>query len=379
METITLPAIEIVQDGSRLLLTKMRAGDLAKFTKVDPYVSTKAFDDPDQGYQRPAEIPRIKKFANWLKNEVEEGNTVSMPTSILLSARGSDVTLSPNGTITLKSSNKLPLIDGQHRQRGFLYLIEDKGMKQFANYEVPVVIMLSLDKMGEMRQFNTVNGTQKSVRLDLVNMILTQLTQHEGESAIKSSDLWKVVVSQVTKRLNDEIGGPWYDRIVMPDMRMYNKEEVEEDSTLLHRRTSRATSFMTAIKPIENLVSDHYKSINVAEREDALYAVLDGFWRALRRLNPTCFNEADNYVMLKTPGIFALHKLCFWVMKDMRVGKRDWTEDQFQEMLKDSSWLTDPSKWFVGSEEESRGEAAHFGSMKGFSELADLLYEDIRP
>jgi DGQHR domain-containing protein len=379
VQTITLPAIEIVQDGSRLLLTKMRAGDLVEFTKVDPYVSTKAFDDPDQGYQRPAELPRIKKFANWLKHEVEEGNTVSMPTSILLSARGSDVALSPNGTITLKSSNKLPLVDGQHRQRGFLYLIEDKGMKQFANYEIPVVIMMSLDKVGEMRQFNTVNGTQKSVRLDLVNMILTQLTQQEGDTAVKSSDLWRVVVSQATKHLNDETSGPWFDRIVMPDMRTYTKEETEADPELRHRRVVRATSFMTAIKPIESLVADHYKSGTAAQREDNLYHVLDGFWRALRRLNPICFNKADDYVMLKTPGIFALHKLCFWVMKDMRVGKRDWTEDQFQEMLKDSSWLTDPSKWFVGSDVQDRGEAAHFGSMKGFAELADLLYEDLRP
>jgi hypothetical protein len=35
--------------------------------------------------------------------------------------------------------------------------------------------MMGIDKIGEMRQFNTVNGTAKSVRTDLVNMILTQL------------------------------------------------------------------------------------------------------------------------------------------------------------------------------------------------------------
>ena len=210
-------------------------------------------------------------------------------------------------------------------------------------------------------------------------MILTQLAQHEGDNAVRSGDLWRVVVSQVTKRLNDDPGGPWFDKIVMPDMRTYTKEEVEDDTNLRHQRIVRATSFMTSIKPIESLVADHYKSVSASQRENYLFHVLDGFWRALRYLNPICFDEADDYVMLKTPGVFALHKLCFSVMKDMRVGKRDWVEGQFKEMLEDSSWLTDPSKWFVGSDDQDRGEAAHFGSMKGFAELADLLEEDLNP
>ena len=39
------------------------------------------------------------------------------------------------------------------------------------------------ESIGEMRQFSVVNGTQKSVRTDLVNMILAQLSEVEGEEA----------------------------------------------------------------------------------------------------------------------------------------------------------------------------------------------------
>jgi DGQHR domain-containing protein len=377
--TLTLPAIELRQGGSRLLVTKMRAGDLADFTKVDHYDNNKDFDDPNQGYQRPVEQPRVKKFANWLRKESEGGSQVRMPTAILLSARSTDVVLSQNGTITLKSRNKLPLIDGQHRSRGFECAIEQKGLTEFADFEVPVVIIQDIDKVGEMKQFRTVNGEQKSVRTDLVNMILTQLVEREGEESVKEAEHWKVVASHVVKRLNETKDSPWFDRIVMPDQRAYSKEEQSDNPELRHRRIARATSFIAALKPIESYRS-HVDSgrKTIQEKADALFEVVDSFWHAVRDMNPDCFNEANEYVMLKTPGIFSLHRLCLHVMKDMYVGRRKWTQDEFRLMLKPCTELSDPSYWAVGSNEGNRGDAAKYGSMKGFTELADLLYESLR-
>jgi DGQHR domain-containing protein len=377
--TLTLPAIELRQGGTRLLVTKMRAGDLADFTKVDHYVNSKSFDDANQGYQRPVEQPRVKKFANWLRREAEDGGQVRMPTAVLLSARSTDVVLSPNGTVTLKSRNKLPLIDGQHRSRGFEYAIDQKGLTEFADFEIPVVIMQDIDKVGEMKQFRTVNGEQKSVRTDLVNMILTQLVEREGEESVREAEHWKVVASHVVKRLNEDPNGPWFDRIVMPDQRTYSKEEQAENSELRHRRIARATSFITALKPIENYISHVQPGRQtIQEKAELLFNVVDAFWRAVRDMNPDCFDEANNYVMLKTPGIFALHRLCLHVMKDMYIGRREWTQDEFRFMLESCAELSNPSYWAVGSDEGDRGDAAKYGSMKGFTELADLLYESLR-
>jgi len=284
--SLTLPAIEIKQNGTRALLTRMRAGDLADFTRVDPFDAEKTFDDPEQGYQRPAEEPRIRKFANWLRTEVESGGHVRMPTALLLSSRGTETILAPNGTVTLKSNNKLALIDGQHRKRGFEYAINEKGIQELGDYEVPVGIMLDIDKLGEMRQFRTVNGEQKSVRTDLVNMILTQLVEQEGEDSIKGSDLWKVAAAHVVRRLNADADGPWFDRIVMPDQHSYSKEEIAEDPARVHRRTARATSFITSLKPIEQFL-DVIKpgSRTVHEKAEDLYAVVNSFWRAIRNMS----------------------------------------------------------------------------------------------
>lgn len=380
MKTITLPAIELRQNGTRLLITKMRAGDLETYTRIDPFDTNRDFADPEQGYQRPAEVPRVKKFGNWMKKELEGGGNVRMPTALLLSSRGSEVVLSPNGTITLKESNKLPLIDGQHRRRGFEWAIHERGVSALADFELPVVILQDIDKVGEMNQFRIVNSEQKSVRTDLVNFILTQLVAREGDDAVEEKHEWKVVASLVTKRLNEDEGGPWHDRIVMPDQRAYSKEEIAEDPSLQHLRTARATSFITSLKPIDAYLDDlRPGSATLEQRADTLFAVLDGFWRAVRKRNPKAFDSADDYVMTKTPGIFALHRMCLSLMKDMYRGHRDFDEAGFAHMLKKASLVADPSYWSVGDTEAKRGDASKYGSMKGFTELGDLLYDEVKP
>lgn len=374
MNTLTIPAIEIKQNGTRLLITKIRAGDLPRFTEIEIYDAKKDIADPDQGYQRQPESARIKKFANWLSKENEEGQ-VRMPTAVLLSSRNSDLVLSPSGTITLKEHNKLALVDGQHRVRGFEYAINEKGHVEFADYEIPVVILMEIDKLGEMRQFNTVNGTVKSVRTDLVNMILSQLAEHEGADAVRESEHWKVVVSRAVTMLNAEKSGPWEDQIVMPNSSGYSKDEIEADSALGHHRIVRATSFMTSLKPIEDYLAVHHSkpTDSLDERAKRLFTIVSEFWKAVREKMPECFEKADDYVIQKTPGVFALHTLCKQLLPAMHTGRRAWTKTEFKVMLDSSDELANPEFWSAGSNESDRGEAAKYGSMKGFKELSELI------
>ena len=299
-----------------------------------------------------------------------------MPTALLLSARNAEVVLSPDGTITLKDTNPLPLVDGQHRQLGFEYAIVNKGMTQFADYEIPIVIMQDLDIIGEMKQFRTVNSEAKSVRTDLVNMILTQVVEQEGEESVNATDLWRVVVSHVVSRLNADVDGPWFDKIVMPDQTTYSKADHLRDPSLRHKRVARATSFMTALKPIEKYVSENRRGKDSIEgRADDLFKAVDAFWRAVRSASPICFENSADYVMQKTPGIFSLHQLCHSVMKDMHWGKREFTEAEFRHMLRDCEDIAAPQKWFISTNAQQSGEYTKYGSMKGFAEMADLLKE----
>src|ERR1041385_726435 len=181
--------ISFEQSGYRCFSGVMVASDLIRFTTVDRYDPSKSLEDPKQGYQRPEEKPRVKKFANFLrKNERPVA-----PTSVLLSSRGVDLHYNPETReIELRDSGKLQIVDGQHRIAGFSYAIDDKGLKQFSGFPIPFVILDKIEKIGEMKQFRIVNGEAKSVRTDLVNTILAQLSIQEGEDAIDEKDKWKV-------------------------------------------------------------------------------------------------------------------------------------------------------------------------------------------
>ncbi|MCV5754768.1 hypothetical protein OFN51_38810, partial [Escherichia coli] len=75
--------------------------------------------------------------------------------------------------LTLPFDEKLQIVDGQHRIEGLRYAIEEKGVDYLRDFPIPFVIMETPNRVVEMNQFRTINGTAKAVRTDLVNAILT--------------------------------------------------------------------------------------------------------------------------------------------------------------------------------------------------------------
>ena len=98
--------------------------------------------------------------------------------------------------------------------------------------------------------------------------------------------------------------------------------------------------------------------------------IVSAFWGAVRRLNPSAFEAPSDFVLQKTPGIFALHRMCARLLPMMHIARRDWDEANFFAMLEPCVDLGDAEYWNAET-----GEAAKYGSMKGFAELADLLEE----
>lgn len=371
---ITLPAIPLAQDGHTVYLTSIRAEDLAAFTKVDRYDPNLPIDHPDQGYQRSEEMPRVKKLANWFRQTLDRGDGVLMPTSLLASTRKKSLDYDPNrGTLTLSSKDKLHLVDGQHRRAGLLFAINEKGRDELRDFQIPLVIVEGLSTEDEMRQFAVVNSTQKSVRTDLVNMILTQLAAEEGDESIRENDQWKVVVSRAVQGLNDDPQGPWHDVVVMPNETAFNKADLARSPELEHKKLVRATSFMSSLKPIYDYLDQSFwdvRGLTTAERGTELAAIVSVFWSAIRQLNPQAFAQPGQYVLQKTPGLFALHRLCKRILPVMHEARRPWDIENFVAMLEPCAELADPSFW-----DRAGGDASKYGSMKGFAELSDLLWE----
>lgn len=375
--TITLPAFKFHQDGHNLFLTLMEADDLDRFTKIDHYNPDLASDDQRQGYQRREEAPRVKRLGNWLKNKVDAEESILLPTALLASTRNADVVFdSKASTITLSTKNQLHIVDGQHRRAGLLYAIREKKREALKTFPVPLVVIENLSKQEEMEQFALVNGTQKGVRTDLVNMILTQLAAAKGDDAIQEKDQWKVVVSRVIEALNASQDGPWHNMIVMPNETAPTKKEVEANSDLANERLVRATSFMTSLKPIydyfDNTLFD-VQGLTTEQRASKLAEVVGQFWIALRDLNPEVFSNPGAYVIQKTPGIFALHRVCKRLLPVMHMARRNWDAENFKIMLSPCEEFENSEYW-----DAKNGDASKYGSMKGFAELADLLWANLR-
>jgi len=364
-KTLVVDAISFMQSGHRLYLVKLTGQELIDCSVIDHFDSSKAPDDPDQGYQRPPERSRITRIGTFLINGVGNG---LYPNALLLGSRTPLVF--DEMTRRLELNCDLRIIDGQHRTEGLRYAIEEKGHIPSANLQVPVVIMEVSDRSEELDQFRIINGTAKSVRTDLVNSIITALAEHQGEDSVASKDRWKIIVTKVVDILDRTPGSPWEDMLLMPDM-------LGKD---FPAKIARATSVMTSIRPIYNWLQEfgifRDRAGTSFDEESAYMAgILIEYWRALKAVVPKAFSAPDDYVIQKTPGLFALH----WVLRDrllprMYHGRRNWDQETFEEFLGVSPEIVDPDYW-----DKTKDRAAAYGSMKGFRELADFLINSLDP
>lgn len=370
MGSTTLRALRFEQSGHTLYVGHAPAEKLLRFTETDQFQPDLPLEDPAQGYQRVPEHGRIARLANYLVRK--EGSGL-MPTAVLLASHHPVEFVSETngyGSFLVDDDDLLRIVDGQTRLRGIEHAITDRKEKSLESFELPFVLLDDVNRLTEMVQFKVVNGEAKSVRTDLVNMILTQLAREEGDAAIMSGDRWKVVATRVVELLNGSDGGPWQDMIVLPNATAYAKADVLADPSLEHRRLARATSFMTSIKPVYDWLRENALSVTGLESEgEEVAKVLTAYWEAIRELIPDAFVKRNEYVIQKTPGIFALHMLLTKpILRDMFKGHRPFTKDDFTIMLEPIPELADAKFWH-----SAERRASTYGSMRGFSELAEAL------
>jgi DGQHR domain-containing protein len=372
MKTLTCSAVCGAQKGHRIFTGILNAADLIDITTVDHYLSSRTPDDPKQGYQRPPERSRITRIGTYLiKNIVEDddpsGNGL-FPTAVTLAARTPLKYNEETKQLTISYDHKLQVVDGQHRIEGLRYAIAEKEELYLKDFPIPFVIMETPDRIVEMNQFRTINGTAKSVRTDLVNSILTAIAATQGDSYITDKEKWKVVVTRVIDRLDRDKESPWYKLILMPD---------EAGSpTSNGGKVVRATSFMTSLKPVYDWL-EYFNFLRDADdltgKAEVVYELVGPYWSAIKTVVPGAFENPNNYVIQKTPGLFSLHKLLVAdLVPHMFRNRIDWTWANFIKLIGDSPELTDADFWH-----KSSGRASSYGSMKGFQELYELLRNSI--
>jgi DGQHR domain-containing protein len=372
MRTLTCSAVCGIQKGRRIFTGILDAGDLIDITIVDHYSSARTPDDPKQGYQRPPERSRITRIGSYLIKNIVEDDDVNgnglFPTAVTLAARTPLKYDPETSRLTIEYDKKLQVVDGQHRIEGLRYAIKEKEELYLKEFPIPFVIMETPDRIVEMNQFRTINGTAKSVRTDLVNSILAAIAASRGDEYITEKDKWRVVVTRVIDRLDKDADSPWHNLILMPDEAGSPKS--------VDGKIVRATSFMTSLKPVYDWL-DYFNFLrdadDLATKADVMYDVLAPYWSAIKTVVPDAFESPNDYVIQKTPGLFSLHNL---LVKDLVPhlfrNRLDWTWTNFIKLIEESPELSDADFWHKGS-----GRASSYGSMKGFHELYELLRNSI--
>jgi hypothetical protein len=154
--------------------------------------------------------------------------------------------------------------------------------------------------------------------------------------------------------LNEEKGGPWYQRIRLP-----NETKLKTIIT--------QNSFINSLAPA---FKDETFIFSFNEKE--LAKIISTFWQAIRQLCPEAFESPQDYVLQKTTGTYVLHKLMLRIINLSKDADNKVSVGGIKEVLSRIPGYFSSEYW------ESDGEAGKLGTNeKAFSILAKQINDEI--
>jgi DGQHR domain-containing protein len=355
-------AIQFIQNRHIFYSVVVPASKLIEMAKVDVWDP----DNPMSGYQRAPSATRKREIGLYAMKPDS-----IMPVGGLLNARdvedsddgyGSKLKFEPEykegnisfGLLTIPDK-ALPLyiVDMQHRIGGYEWAIQQESGERLADFPLVATIADGLSKMEEVDQFDLINTTQKKVRTDLARRLMAiQKTDVDHMLALdKRGKLWEAKGPLIAEKLNTG-AGPWSGKILPP-----NKGKEEQPTMIV-----RETSFVTSLKPI--LQTAYF----VSRTEEVAAELINRYWFAIQKVWPEAFENPNDYVIQKTPGVFSLHELAPEVFEIVR-DRGDISISNIYEVVKSMGEIGGSEYW----EADNSDGAAGYGSMKGFRYLASDL------
>lgn len=351
--------IQLLQGEIKMYLLKMNIEELLEESEILRYnVESK------KNYQRPPIPAHYRKIANYLLNS----DNPIMPTAIL-AAVGNDSIIDANGE--LRFTNKIRIVDGQHRIMGMECLnngytkFSSKRYEELKNsYDFPVVLMVieEKDSMVEVDAFININSKGQRVKTDLAEALKSQkfFKMHENEEKISVSEEYRNAIAMNVASDINESNLFWKGLIIQPDE--LGKRNVQPISIL---------AFMRAIRPmIDKLISPR-KELSKEEQldiEECSENLITEAWECVMVKWPQCFKNEKRvfdpgYNICKGIGVVAI----FSILADTLN-----TEDSinsFREILNDSR--VNDSDWIVG------GNFTGFASQQGFAKIKEYILNKI--
>lgn len=358
-ETLKVPAMKIQQGQTALYLTYLLAKDVIDgVTGVDAWSPTNK-----AGYQRMPTQARFRKIARYVMGK--EGSRPVLPQAVVLNYRdsGSKLKFSATddghfGNLEIKHDQKLWEVDGQHRLGGLRVAVEENPA--LGEYPVPVVITDGLSRLEEAVLFFVVNTNQKRVPTDLAQRLI--------EQQMKDPDLKMQIVAggkdwipkgvRVVDAILEKSGHPWEGKIAIP-------------GTKTEGAITKQVSFVSSLKPLLNSL---YGSVE----PDEIAQLIIRYWQAIESVYPEAITDPAEYVIQKTVGIFPLHTLAPEIFDMVRTHHGKITVEALKEVF--SELDKNLSKHYTAGSDfwhREDGEAAKYGSQKGFRMLAEMFKEHL--
>ncbi|MBI2050153.1 MAG: DGQHR domain-containing protein [Candidatus Staskawiczbacteria bacterium] len=271
-----------------------KAEDLIRNYKIDAWSISNT-----SGYQRNLSINRSKKFSDYLS----KFKGIFHQTILINIRNTKNVNYEDKeGEGILKIEGEFYLVDGQHRVGGLKNLIESHP--SLGSIPVPVLVMVGFSREREAKEFLIVNKTQKGVRADLSDRLLSDVIDDMDRDLLEilgireHRNITRTAV-EVCDKLNESKESVWYKRIGLPNQKSNKYETIKQRS-------------MT--ESLKYLMKDSYIQSNF-KTANKLSKLLIDYWHAVKSLCPkACGDDAKNYVLLKTTGPFILHKLLLFVV-----------------------------------------------------------------
>lgn len=343
--------------GASVYTGRIRVGDLISSYKIDHYDKVMS----PKGYQRLPDKKRCISFALFIKAQYEANAPLVFPTSILASTRkkmrlaalADGVTFSAE----LNSGEFLYIVDGQHRTEAFKYAIQNLGMGELEDFELPIVVIDGMELEDEVNQFLAINTNMKTVKVDLANQLLINL-------GVKVPEKKKIAIlaTRITNHLQEgDYPSPWMGKLRPPNA---PSNPSAYWNTVL--------SFHNSLKPILGLDSlDGLGDKKIAEE-------LGAFWTAVSALMPEAFSaNHSKYLVTKNNGFVSLHRVFAKVYKYLR-----YKQEIRHPLVKDYKKVLSHAKESVFDAEywlrAGDGAASFGGGFGGYAKLADAIIDDLK-
>lgn len=284
-----LDAFEIIQNNTPVYITYMTAKQLSDLKRIKVDIFKK---ESEEGYQREISDKRSEEFAKYIIN----AKGIS-PVSLLINVRKKIIferKYGDYGKLNIPEDSYMWIVDGQHRRQGLVIAIHDR--EEYENFQIPIVITNLTKTYEEAKQFIIINKTQKGVRSDLAERLLSKLFEEPENivsqlpSTVTRGITWMPKAIEISEKINERKDSVWYKKIRFPN---------EPKLTTL----SSQKSFTESLRPIvRNEIFESYDKEEITE-------LLVRYWNAISELCPNAFKLPQEHLIQKTIGVFTLHRL----------------------------------------------------------------------